>query len=268
MKKINILYLAFLIVIGLSSCVSHKEMLYLSDIPADADITDTISNMSQTDLRIQPDDMLAITVSSYNPEASKPFNLEPTAIATMTSLGSSTTGGAEPMNGYFVDQEGFIDFPILGRVEVKQKTLNETKAILYGKLQKYLKDPVVNIRFLNLKISVLGEVLRPGTIRLTNKRITIFEAIGLAGDMTPYSNRSSVLLIREKNGNRSVKRINLQSSKVFTSPYYYLQQNDVVIVDPNKRKANTVADQSSRWVSFVTAGASIITVLALLLRNP
>jgi polysaccharide biosynthesis/export protein len=184
----------------------------------------------------------------------------------MTTLGGGVAG--ESMVGYLVDQEGFIDFPILGRLNVMQKTLNETKAILYQKLKTYLKDPVVNIRFLNLKISVLGEVLRPGTLRLTNKRVTIFEAIGLAGDMTPYSNRSTVLLIREQNGRRSVKRINLQSSSVFTSPYYYLQQNDVVIIDSNKIKANTIADQTSRWISFITAGASIITVFSLLLRKP
>jgi polysaccharide biosynthesis/export protein len=269
MKKNKTLQISLLLIVGLSSCVSHKELLYLSDVPVDADITDTISNFGQTDLRIQPDDMLAITVSSYNIEASKPFNLEPTTMLSMATMGGgAAAGGGEAMTGYFVDQEGFIDFPILGRLDVNQKTLNQTKAILYEKLKAYLKDPVVNIRFLNLKISVLGEVLRPGTIRLTNKRVTIFEAIGLAGDMTPYSNRSNVLLIRERNGKRSIKRINLQSSKVFKSPYYYLQQNDVVIVDPNKTKANTVADQTSRWVGFVTAGASILTVLTLLLRKP
>ena len=267
MTKTKIFTFFSLLIFGLSSCVSHKELLYLSDLPADADVTDSISNMGQTDLRIQPDDLLAITVSSYNLEASKPFNLEPTTMQSMTSMQGTGGAASEPMTGYFVDQEGFIDFPILGRLDVNRKTLNETKTVLYGKLKTYLKDPVVNIRFLNLKVSVLGEVLRPGTIRLTNKRITIFEAIGLAGDMTPYSNRSNVLLIREKNGKRSVKRINLQSSKVFQSPYYYLQQNDVVIVDPNKTKVNTLTDQSSRVVSFISAGVSVLSIAILLLRK-
>jgi polysaccharide biosynthesis/export protein len=266
MKKIRLLSLCLWLLLGLSACVSHKEMLYLSDVPINANMADSIQNLAQTDLKIQPDDMLAIIVSSYNMDASKPFNLEQTTMQTMTTLGGGV--GGESMVGYFVDQEGFIDFPILGRLNVMQKTLNETKALLYEKLKTYLKDPVVNIRFLNLKISVLGEVLRPGTLRLTNKRVTIFEAIGLAGDMTPYSNRSNVLLIREQNGRRSVVRINLQSSSVFKSPYYYLQQNDVVIVDPNKTKANTIADQTNRWISFITAGASIVTVLSLILRKP
>ena len=267
MTKTNISTFFLLLIFGLSSCVSHKELLYLSDLPADADVTDSISNMGQTDLRIQPDDLLAITVSSYNLEASKPFNLEPTTMQSMTSMQGTGGAASEQLTGYFVDQEGFIDFPILGRLDVNRKTLNETKAVLNAKLKTYLKDPVVNIRFLNLKVSVLGEVLRPGTIRLTNKRITIFEAIGLAGDMTPYSNRSNVLLIREKNGKRSVKRINLQSSKVFQSPYYYLQQNDVVIVDPNKTKVNTLPDQSSRVVSFISAGVSVLSIAILLLRK-
>ena len=267
MTKTKIFTFFSLLIFGLSSCVSHKELLYLSDLPADADVTDSISNMGQTDLRIQPDDLLAITVSSYNLEASKPFNLEPTTMQSMASMQGTSGAASEPLTGYFVDQEGFIDFPILGRLNVNRKTLNETKTVLHGKLKTYLKDPVVNIRFLNLKVSVLGEVLRPGTIRLTNKRITIFEAIGLAGDMTPYSNRSNVLLIREKNGKRSVKRINLQSSKVFQSPYYYLQQNDVVIVDPNKTKVNTLTDQSSRVVSFISAGVSVLSIAILLLRK-
>jgi polysaccharide biosynthesis/export protein len=268
MKTTLFFNLIILSILGLSSCVSHKELLYLSDVPFDANSSDSITNLNQTDLRIQPDDMLAITVSSYNIEASKPFNLEPTVTQNMTAMGGAATAGAESMTGYFVDQEGFIDFPILGRLDVRQKTLNETKFLLYEKLKIYLKDPVVNIRFLNLKISVLGEVARPGTIRLTNKRVTIFEAIGLAGDMTPYSNRTNVLLIREQNGRRFIKRINLQSSKVFTSPYYYLQQNDVVVVDPNKTKANTVADPASKWVTYVSAGVSILTVFAILFRQP
>jgi polysaccharide biosynthesis/export protein len=268
MKTNRIFNLTILLLIGLSSCVSHKELRYLSDVPFDANSSDSITNLSQTDLRIQPDDMLAITVSSYNIEASKPFNLEPIIAQNMTAMGGAATVGGESMTGYFVDQEGFIDFPILGRMDVKQKTLNETKFLLYEKLKTYLKDPVVNIRFLNLKISVLGEVARPGTIRLTNKRVTIFEAIGLAGDLTPYSNRTNILLIREQNGRRFIKRINLQSSKVFTSPYYYLQQNDVVVVDPNKTKANTVADPASKWVTYVSAGVSILTVFAILFRQP
>ena len=140
--------------------------------------------------------------------------------------------------------------------------------MLSTRLKDYLKDPVVNIRFLNLKVSVLGEVFKPGTIRLTNKRLTIFEAIGMAGDMTPYSNRSNIVIIREKNGQRMIKRLNLQSSSIFKSPFYYLQQNDVVYIEPNKTKVNTVADKSSKLVSYISVVVSVLTLtLTIILRK-
>ncbi len=267
MKK-NILYiLCITFVSAITSCVSHKELLYLSDLPATADMSDSIMNIGLSDLRIQPDDLLSITVSSYNLEASKPFNPEGNNIQTMAQAMQGANNTVEMLSGYFVDTQGFIDFPVIGKVDVNRKTLSEAQDLFYAKLKVYLKDAVVNIRYLNLKISVLGEVQRPGTIRLTNKRLTIFEAIGLAGDMTPYSNRANVVIIREKNGRRLIKRLNLQSSSIFRSPFYYLQQNDVVYVEPNKTKVNTIADKSSRIVSFISAGVSILAIsLSLLFR--
>lgn len=260
MKK-NVLNFFILLLIGaLPSCISHKELTYLNDLPAETDITDSIFNVGLSDLRIQPDDLLSITVSSYNLEASKPFNPEGNNMQTMAQAMQGANNTVEMLSGYFVDTQGNIDFPVIGKVYVNRKTLSEAQELLYSKLRVYLKDAVINIRYLNLKISVLGEVQRPGTIRLTNKRLTIFEAIGLAGDMTPYSNRSNVIVIREKNGRRSIKRLNLQSSNIFKSPFYYLQQNDVVYVEPNKYKVNTVADKSSRLISYVSAGVSVLAL--------
>jgi polysaccharide biosynthesis/export protein len=256
-----------LLMLSLSACVSHKELLYLNDMPSDININETIVN--QMDMQVQTDDLLAISVTSYNLDASKPFNTDANNTANMAQALQGANNVAEMLTGYFVDQEGFIDFPSVGRVYVHQKTLGEVKKILLEKLQLFLKDPVVNVRFLNLKISVLGEVTHPGTIRLTNKRLTIFEAIGLAGDMTLYSNRSNVLLIREKNGKRTVTRINLQSSKIFVSPYYYLQQNDVLYVEPNRTKVNTIADKSGKTLSFISSGVSVLALaLTILLRRP
>jgi polysaccharide biosynthesis/export protein len=252
-------------ILSLSACVSHKELLYLNDMPNNININEAITN--QMDMQVQTDDLLAISVSSYNLDASKPFNTDANNMSNMAQALQGANNVAEMLTGYFVDQEGFIDFPSVGRVYVHQKTLGEIKNILLEKLKVFLKDPVVNVRFLNLKISVLGEVVHPGTIRLTNKRLTIFEAIGLAGDMTPYSNRSNVLLIREKNGKRVVTRINLQSSKIFISPYYYLQQNDVLYIEPNKTKVNTIADKSGKTLSFISSGVSVLALaLTLLLR--
>ena len=134
-------------------------------------------------------------------------------------------------------------------------------------LKVFLKDAVINVRFINLKISVLGEVNRPGVIRLTNKRLTVFEAIGMAGDLTNYSNRANVLLIREKNGKRAITRLNLQSSAIFQSPYYYLQQNDVLYVEPTKSKINTVADPTNKAISLISTGISVLTLTFLLLKK-
>ena len=261
------LFLWFVLLVSLlSSCVSHQELLYLNDLPEGADMTDSIVNLNQADLKIQPDDLLSITVSSYNLEASKPFNVESNNMQSMAQALQGQNNVAEMLTGYFVDQEGFVDFPVLGRIYVNRMTLNEAKNLLYTKLKAFLKDPVVNIRFLNLKVSVLGEVQRPGTIRLTNKRLTIFEAIGLAGDMTPYSNRTNVVVIREKNGRRSLKRLNLQQIDIFHSQYYYLQQNDVVYIEPTRNKINTLADKASRLISYLSAGVAILT-LAITLKK-
>ena len=245
-------------ILSFSACVSHKELLYLSDVPSSVNITDPITN--QMEMQVQSDDLLAISVTSYNMEASKPFNSDASNMSSMAQALQGQNNVAEMLTGYFVDAEGFVDFPSVGRVFVHQKTLAEVKAIFIEKLKVFLKDPVVNVRFLNLKIAVLGEVANPGTIRLTNKRLTIFEAIGLAGDMTSYANRSNILLIREKNGKRTIARINMQSSAVFRSPYYYLQQNDVLYIEPNKTKVNTVADQTSKTLSFISSGVSVLAL--------
>jgi polysaccharide biosynthesis/export protein len=261
--KNNLLALLIFSLTSFCSCVPHKQLLFLSD--ATQDVNSTI--MNQVEMRVQPEDLLSITVSSYNPDASKPFNGESGNMGMMAQALQGQNNVAEMLTGYFVDQEGFLDFPSIGRVFVNQKTLTEVKAILLEKLKVFLKDAVVNIRFINLKISVLGEVQKPGIIRLTNKRITIFEAIGMAGDMTSYSNRSNVLLVREQNGKRIVTRLNMQSSAIFQSPYYYLQQNDMLIVEPSKSKVNTVADQTNKIFAFISTGLSIVTFALLYLKK-
>jgi polysaccharide biosynthesis/export protein len=247
----------------LNSCVSHKELIYLSNVPQNADITAKIDN--QVDVKIQTDDLLSITVSSYNMDATKPYNPDAVAASSLAQSFQGALNSAEIMSGYFVDAEGDIDFPSIGKVHVGQKTLSEAKNLMLEKFKTVLKDPVVNIRFLNLKVSVLGEVNRPGVVRLTNKRLTVFEAISMAGDLTTYANRTNILLIREHGGKRTVARLNLQSSEIFISPYYYLQQNDVLYIEPTKTKVNTVADKSARIVSFASTGIAVLTLILTLL---
>ncbi len=264
MSKFHLLFLALLL--QLTACLSHKELLYVQDLPPNGLLSDSIRN--QLDLKIQPEDLLHITVSSYNTEASKPFNLEAADAMAIAQSAQSSTNVAEMLAGYFVDKEGFIDFPVLGRLPVAGTSLEETKAALATKLKAYLKDAVINIRYLNLKVGVLGEVARPGNIRLSNKRITIFEALASAGDVTSFANRKNILVVREQNGKREFARLNLQSVEVFKSPYFYLQQNDMVYVEPLPVKRRTIDDSALRTTSFVSAGISVIgVILAIALRN-
>lgn len=216
-------------------------------------------------LTIQPEDLLRITVHSFDPLAAQAFNIEPQGQQNMNQQ-LQAPGSLELFMGYFVDREGYIDFPVLGRVQVAGLTIEEVKLQLADMIKPYLNDAVVNMRFLNFKVTILGEVNAPGTLRLTNKRVTLLEAIGMAGDLTPYSNRNNVLIIREEGGKRTYVRMDLQSQEIFTSPFFYLQQNDVIYVEPLQVRVATVADPAQRIISYSSGVISIITLIIALTR--
>lgn len=248
----------------LNSCVSHQELVNFNE--ADFPQTAPEDIINAMNLVIQPEDLLRITVHSFSLEAAAPFNLEPQGQQQRQLGGNQGTQQLELFMGYFVDQNGMIDFPVLGQIFVAGKTLEEAKQEILDSLQPYLKDPVVNIRYLNFKITVLGEVNAPGTVRLTNKRVTLLEAIGMAGDLTSYANRSNVLVIREENGSRSYQRLNLRKEDVFASPYFYLQQNDVVYIEPIRARVATVADPAFRIVQYATAALSLTSLIIAITR--
>lgn len=256
-----------LLLLSFSSCVQHQQLVNFNkaDLPEDA--PEQIVNA--LNLTIQPEDLLRITVSSLNPEAAAPFNIDDqqggAGNQRMNQLGGGAgSNGLELFMGYFVDRDGFIDFPVLGRIPVQGMTLEEAKLELLDRLADYLADPVVNIRYLNFKITVLGEVNGPGIQRLSNKRVTLLEALGMAGDLTLYANRNNILVIREEDGRRTYTRLDLQSAEIFTSPYFYLQQNDVIYVEPMRARIATVSDPFFRTVSYVTAGLSVVTLIIAL----
>jgi polysaccharide export outer membrane protein len=258
---------ACLLLLTTSSCVTHKQLLNFQSENMALSQPEDILNL--INLRIQPEDLLQITVHSYDLEAVRPFNLENSqggAGANNIMLNAQQVGSnaLELFIGYFVDREGYIDFPVLGRVPVMGLTLEEAKFKLLDMLKTYLKDPVVNIRFLNFKITLLGEVNLPGTIRLSNKRITLLEAIGLAGDLTPYANRSNILIIREQDGKRITERLNLQDNSILVSPYFYLMQNDVIYIEPLRARTATTADLFQRIIAYSSAGLSVITLILTL----
>ena len=247
------------LVLLLSGCGSYKQVPYLQDLEA-LETSDTLPVMY--DAKIMPKDLLTITVNTSDPEASAPFNL---TVQTNNSASSVHSITQQPsLQQYLVNNEGDIDFPVLGKLYVVGLRQSEVISLIEGKLQGQVVNPIVTMRFLNARVTVLGEVKNPGTYTLNNGRMTLLEALGIAGDLTQYASRRNVLVTRENNGKVEFARLDLRSDEVFTSPYFYLQQNDVVYVEPNS--ASTSSNQSiSLWLSMVGTVASAATVVVSVL---
>ena len=246
-----------------SSCASTKDIAYFQN--------KMVNQPEKIDkhagIVIQPKDMLSIVVSSRNPELVAMFNLP---------VISYQAGGEVPLNtaqqrlmGYVVDEEGFIDFPVLGKLNIVGKTRWEVAELVKNKLiqEGYLSDAVVTVEFLNFKISVLGEVASPGTFSIDGDKVTVLQAISLARDLTIFGRRDNVSVIREQDGKRTIYEINLTDVDLFKSPAYYLQQNDIVYVQPNDIKArqSTTDDKTLRIASIgLSSGSLLISVVTLL----
>lgn len=247
-----LLYAVLLSWIFLSSCANTKKVIYLNNI-SDTEISNAIDNLEPV---IQKNDLLSITVSSPNATASQPFN---TAVTVSTqSVGYTSTQAS----GYLVDQDGFIDIPMLGRVKAAGLTKKGLKESITKNLvdNKYLLYPVVTVRYLNFKVTVLGEVARPMVINVPDEKINILEALGFAGDMTVYARRNNVALIREEQGKRVVKRLDLNSGNMLASPYYYLKPNDIIYVEPNNAKVSA-ASNTRNWLPAILSGLSLTAVI-------
>ncbi len=241
------------------SCVSYENILnYQRDLQFD---TTVIENL--TEIRIQPNDVLDIKVFSSDMETAAPFNLGP--IDNYRNNGGNIE--SIQLSGYLVDAKGEIDFPVLGKVSLGGVSTSEAKQVILEQLNRYLKDPVVNIRLLNFKISVTGEVARPGIFNIINERITLPEAIGRAGDFTNYADRTNVLLIREIDGVRSFHNIDMQTAGLFKSETYFLKQNDHLYIQPLKAKTGAIGDQTNETISFVVSGATLIAVIVGILAK-
>lgn len=260
------LCLLALVTSSAASCVQYREIVSFDEGSISA-APEVITN--DFPLEIRPDDLLRIQVHSFDPLAAAPFNLEPpgTGGGMMMQGGLQQLATLELFQGYLVDDDGNIDFPVLGPIEVTGLTLEQLKERLRQRLTEYLKEPVVNVRLLNLKVTVLGEVNIPGVIRLTNPRVTVLEAIGLAGDLTNYSDRSRLLVVREREGERVFAELDLRDPSVFASPFFYLEQNDLVYVRPIEARVATVADPGQRVLQYTSAILSAIAiVVAIVLR--
>lgn len=261
MKK----YVILLAVIFLASCQSYKKVPYLQD----AEVINQAQQMETLyDAKIMPKDLLTIVVSCTNPELAVPFNL---TVATPMSLADKSQIASQPvLQPYLVDNEGRINFPVLGTLKVGGLTKSEAEQVIVRNLKPYMKEtPIVTVRMANYKISVLGEVARPGTFTITNEKVNLLEALAMAGDMTVYGVRDNVKLIRETaTGKQEIITLDLNKTETILSPYYWLQQNDVVYVTPNKAKARNsdIGNSTSLWFSATSILVSLASLLVTIFK--
>lgn len=239
----------------LTACGSSKKLTYLQDIdPGDIAQVNSYTNI------IKPSDLLSIVVSSSKPELALPFNLY--SVRAQLSAVQQTSQRQE-LEGYTVTTDGTIDFPSLGELHVAGMTRSQLAEDLKERLSNYMPNPIVTINFLNFNISVIGEVYHPGNFKITGDRVSILEALGLAGDLTEFGNREKVLVIRENNGIREIGELNLKTKRIFDSPFYYLQQNDVVVVQPTSAKARKSSTFQMNFQSIVSL-SSLVSSIAML----
>ncbi|MCL9809108.1 polysaccharide biosynthesis/export family protein [Flavobacterium sp. HXWNR70] len=248
-------------IIGLNSCSQQKNIVYFQNIDQLQDL-----NAATFEPSIQPDDLLLIIVSAADPEAAAPFNLTLENIPTVVGQAAMAQ---RQQQLYLVDKEGNIDFPVLGKIQVGGLAKTEVSKVLKEKLAQYIKNPILNIRIMNYKVTVQGEVTRPGSYPVTSERITLVEALSMAGDLTIYGKRNNIVVVREIQGKKTVGRVDLTKADFINSPYYYLAQNDLVYVEPNKPKSNssTFNQNTSVWISIASLVSSAIFSILLINKN-
>lgn len=244
----------------LAGCSSYRNVPYLQNPQI---VNNFGEELSLYDARIMPKDLLVITVNTTDPLVAAPFNL-----IVQSSISTSVTATTQPaLQQYLVDNNGEINFPVLGRLKVGGMTKREAENLIKERLKPYVvnEEPIVTVRMVNYKIAVLGEVNRPGMFTISNEKVNILEALAMAGDMTIYGVRDDVKLIREReDGKREIIKLNLTNAAIVTSPYYYLEQNDIIYVKPNKMKAKNadIGTTTSLWLTSVSILVSIASLLA------
>lgn len=264
MRKLKKLTLLMFLPFIIAGCQSYKKVPYLQDVEK---LNDTIQQSQLYDAKIMPKDLLTIVVSCTNPELAVPFNL---TVASAANVGLGSTTSQPVMQQYLVDNKGNINFPVLGEMHVGGLTKKETENLIVEKLKPYIKEkPVVTVRMVNYKISVIGEVARPGTFTISNEKVNLLEALAMAGDMTVYGRRDNVKLIREdSNGRQQIISLDMNKAETLLSPYYYLHQNDIVYVTPNKEKARSsdIGTSTSLWFSATSILVSVASLLFNILK--
>lgn len=240
----------------ISSCISSKNVTYFENLSS-AKRSGMESVATFTEPIIQPDDILAVSINTIDPTSAGIVNQAGTTI----SVNSSTGNGREQLSGYLVDKNGEIELSLIGRVKVAGLTTFAAKDLIRERASRDLKNPNVTVRFANFKVSVLGEVNRPTAYTVPNEKVSILDVLSLAGDLTVFGRRDNILVIRDLNGKKEFGRLNLNSTDVFNSPYYFLKQNDVVYVEPNKAKVIALNNSTRTVAALVISALSTLVLI-------
>lgn len=255
----NLTLLVVVLILGIS-CVSREKIVYFQDLEQRKAQVDSIQNS----FKIQPNDLLSIVVSAYDLNAVRPFNLVSEARPSADIAGLSYNNNSQ-QQGYLTAEDGTIDFPVLGNIKVAGLTRTELSDLLEKRISEYVINPIVTIRVMNFKVSVLGEVSRPGTYNVQGERLTLPEALGLAGDMTIFGRRDNVLVIRDKGKTKDYKYLDLRKADVLNSDFYYLQQNDVVYVEPNNAQVQSSSFNRNTTI-YISIASLLLSVMVIVFR--
>jgi polysaccharide export outer membrane protein len=256
--KTRIFIISILVIAMCSSCASRENLVYFQDEP----LQESVQMAEPKQLLYKPDDLLTINVSALDPETVRPFNLP--VVSNNTNVMNAQ--GVLQVQTYLVDYNGNIEFPVLGTIKVEGLTRQDFTNLLIEKIKTMANDPIVNVRLANFTVTILGEVSRPGTFTIQDERITVLEALGLASDLTIYGERKKVLVIREIEGEKKFAQIDLTSVNTVNSPVYYLQQNDVIYVEPNKARIRSSSYNPNTGL-VIAAVSTLATITAIFLAN-
>jgi polysaccharide export outer membrane protein len=255
----SIYILALLVMILVSSCASRERIVYLQN-PSAIDAT----NSKTYESRLQADDLLSIIVNSASPELTKPYNLFMGTVQDRTDVITAQ----QRLQSYLIDKDGFIDFPKVGKLKLGGLTRTEAEEVIKQKLIQEITDVSISLRILNFKVSVQGEVARPGVHTIMSERITLLEALSMSGDLTVYGRRDNILIIRENDGKKTYNYVDITKADFVNSDFYYLAQNDLVYVEPNKVRVNSsaVGPNVSVVISAISVLASVVSVIVVISR--
>ena len=262
-SKIKLLFVLVSILVFGVSCSSNRSLTYFKNIPDTVSSGSTNSPLTlYSDPLVRPNDILHISVQTLDPHSTNVMG-----VSNASTFSTQASTGQTNVTGYLVDKNGMIEMPLVGKISVAGLSTAAVREAIREKAGTYYKDPVVNVRFANFEITVLGEVSRPARYIVPNEKVTLLDALGMAGDLTIYGKRENVLVIREENGEKKFARFNLTSTNIFQEPYFYLKQGDVVYVEASKAKLATSEAARSRTYTVLISGISLLVVILTRVNN-